>query len=139
MSQRASKPDKRLLGTWRSDRRRTLRYFKPKAWCTPSRLRKFKALFGKLVVEWAHGAYHTEFDGHKVTAPYEVVARDSVSVVVQVRDVLSGEDRLQHIHFDGDYYWVALSGGGICEFFRRVPTEAQSGAAPIASRASSNV
>jgi hypothetical protein len=117
----AGKTDRRLLGTWVSDRRRTFRHFKPKAGCPPQSLRKFKAIFGKLAVKWGRRFYHTELDGHRRSARYEVVASDASSVVVRSRDELSGEDQLQHIHFDGDYYWVALSGGSLCEFFRRVP------------------
>lgn len=115
------KSDRRLVGTWQSDRRRTFRHFKPKAGCSPQGLRKLKALFGKLVITWGRGVYHTELDGHRSSARYEVVASDSTSVVVRTRDVVSGEDRLQQIHFDGDSYWVSLLGGNICEFFRRVP------------------
>lgn len=118
-----AKSDRRLLGTWQSDRRRTFRHFKPKAGCSPHSLRKFKAMFGKLVVQWDRGVYHTELDGHRSSARYEVVASDAESVVVRSRDELSGEDRLQHIHFDEDSYWVALAGGSICEFFRRVPSD----------------
>lgn len=117
------KTDRRLLGTWRSDRRRTFRHFKPKAGCPPKSLRKLKALFGKLVVKWGRGVCYTELVGHRESTRYDVVASDTASVVVRLRDELSGEDRLHHIHFDGDYYWVALSGGSICEFFRRVPLE----------------
>jgi hypothetical protein len=111
--------DSRLLGTWRSDRRRTFRHYKPKAGCSPQALAGLKAMFGKLVVRWGRGKYHTELEGHRESGGYEVVASDSVSVVVRYQDFLSGEDRLRQIHFDGDYYWIAL-GGGLCEYFRRI-------------------
>lgn len=118
---KSAKSDRRLVGIWRSDRRRTFRHFKPKANCPPQSLRKFKAMFGKLVVRWGRSICYTDLDGHRVSARYEVVASDSVSVIVRLRDTTGGEDRLQQIHFDGNFYWVALSGGNICEFFRRVP------------------
>ncbi|QEL16930.1 hypothetical protein [Limnoglobus roseus] len=117
----APKVDPRLLGTWRSDRRRTFRHFKPKAGCSPRSLRLFKGLFGKLVIRWDRRTCHTDLDGFCQAVRYEVVASDAVSVVVRLREGLTGEERLQHIHFDGDHYWVALGGGSLCEFFRRVP------------------
>lgn len=121
MGSRAAKIDPRLLGTWRSDRRRTLRHFKPKPGCPPQSLRRFKALFGKLVVEWGRGGCRTELDGYGKSVLYEVVATDATSVVVRSRDERTGQHCLQHIHFDGDYYWVAIGNGSLCEFFRRVP------------------
>jgi hypothetical protein len=129
VSRRAAKTDRRLLGTWQSDRRRTFRHFKPKPGCSPHALRKLKGLFGKLVVRWGRGVYVTELDGHQTSVRYEVVATDAESVVVRFRDELSGSDQLQQIHFAGDYYWIALTGGAIFEFFRRVPRAAEPSAA----------
>jgi hypothetical protein len=111
--------DRRLLGTWKSDRRRTFRHFRPKAGCSPASFRKFRALFGKLVIRWGHGKSYAELDGHRSVTAYEVVASDSRSVVIRYFDSLAGEDRLRQIHFDGEYYWIAL-GGGLCEYFRRM-------------------
>jgi hypothetical protein len=113
------KADRRLLGTWKSDRRRSFRNIRPKPGCRPAALRKLKALFGKLVVRWGRVKYYTDLDGFRSSARYEVVARDSTSVVVRYLDSEGGEGRLQQIHFEGDHYWIAL-GGGLCEYFRRV-------------------
>lgn len=113
------KMDRRLLGTWKSDRARTFRHFRPKPNCPPASLRKLKAMFGKLTVRWGRRKCYTDLDGYRDVSNYEVIARDSVSVVVRLPDFLSGEPRLHHIHFDGEYYWIPLS-GGLCEFFRRV-------------------
>jgi hypothetical protein len=111
--------DRRLLGTWKSDRRRTFKEFVPKPGCPPARLRELKALFGKLVIRWGYRKYHTELDGHKESGDYEVIAKDSVSVVIRYFDELSQEDRLRQIHFEGKYYWITV-GGNLREFFRNV-------------------
>jgi hypothetical protein len=111
--------DRRLLGTWQSDRRRTFRHFRPKPGCSPQALAKFKAIFGKLVVRWGRGKYHTELAGLRESAEFEIVASDSRSVVVRYQDAFFEEARLQQIHFAGDWYFIALS-GGLCEYFRRV-------------------
>ena len=123
MAPHSAKSDPRLLGIWRSDRRRTFKHFKPKAKCPPSSFRKFKALFGELVVKWDRGVVHIELDDYRSATPYVVLASDAVSVVVRSKDPLSGEERIQQIHFEGDCYWVALPGGRLCEFFRRVQPE----------------
>ncbi|MEO2087983.1 MAG: hypothetical protein ABGY75_00590 [Gemmataceae bacterium] len=120
MSTKSPRHDRRLIGTWKSDRRMTFRHWKPKPGCPPESERKFKALFGKLVVRWERGRYHSEIDGHRETVPYEVMAADSASVVIRFRDPYLGE-RLQQLFFDGDRYWVATPlAPGMVEYFRRV-------------------
>ena len=58
-------------------------------------------------------------DGDKWSNAYEVIASDQYSVVVRSKDDLSAELRLQQIHFEGDWYWLAIS-PGLCEYFKRV-------------------
>ena len=113
--------DRRLIGSWKSDRRRTFKHYRPKAGCSAASLRKFKALFGKLVIRWGRTKSYSELDGHQSVAAYEVVASDADSVVIRYHDTLAGEDRLRQIHFVDDYYWITV-GGGLCEWFRRVPS-----------------
>jgi hypothetical protein len=122
VGQSVPKVEPRLLGTWKSDRRRTFRFFKPKRGCSPQSLRKFKAIFGKLVIRYTRRKYYTELDGYRDSGAYEIVAADSESVVIRFwsRGVFSEGARLQHIHFEGDFYWIAVGGGGLCEFFRKV-------------------
>ena len=110
--------DKRLLGTWQSDRRRTFLHFKPKAGTSPQSLKKLKSLFGKLVIHWGRKTYDTELDGHYESTPYVVVANDWGSVVIRHRDRLTGEESLVQIHFDGDRYWIATH--SIIEWFKKV-------------------
>jgi hypothetical protein len=110
--------DRRLLGSWKSDKRQTFKWFYPKPGCPPEALRKLKALFGKLVVRWGHNKCHTDLDGCKDTAAYEVIASDADSVVVRFPDPADPRGRLRHIHFEGDHYW--LWAGGIREYFKRV-------------------
>jgi hypothetical protein len=118
--------DRRLLGTWKSDRRRTFQNFKPRRACAPQVLRRLKAIFGKLFIRYGPKRYYTDLDGIRDSGAYEIVARDSKSVVIRHHDTLSGEDRLQHIHFDGEFYWIAVAivNGTLREFFRRIPDEA---------------
>jgi hypothetical protein len=117
---RGPRIDKRLIGTWRSDRTRTLRTYRPKPGAPSKAVRQFKGLFGKMVVQWGRGVFRSDLDGFRTVEKYTVVAADSTSVVVKMPGPLGPERQLQQIHFEGEYYWVAL-GGGLCEYFRRVP------------------
>ncbi len=114
--------DRRLIGIWKSDRRKTFMHYKPKSTLSPSKLRRFKALFGKFVVRWGRGKIYTELDGWKDSGPYEIVASDAESVVVRTHDAIFDRPVLHQIHFEGDHYWIALD-GGFCEWFRRVKPE----------------
>jgi hypothetical protein len=112
------KVDRRLLGTWRSDRRRTLQFYKPGPHSTPKGHRKVKSIFGKLIVRWTARRCHCDLDGTRWTDSYEIVASDDTSVVVRTTG-LDGKPALSQIHFEGDYYWIAV-GGFLCEYFRRI-------------------
>jgi hypothetical protein len=76
-------------------------------------------MFGKLVIRWGRGKYYTEYDGHRESFEYEIVARDSACVVIRCYDNLTCEWTLRQIMFDGDRYWIPL-GGSMCECFRRL-------------------
>jgi len=117
-------PDRLLLGTWKSDRRRTFRHWKSRPEVSAANHRKFRLLFGKLTIRWTPKYCYTDFDGDRSRGRYEVVATDFDSIVVRV-DAPSwmgeGETKLYHIHFEDDYYWMALTSGFV-EWFRRVPS-----------------
>src|SRR5262245_50405253 len=94
MPSRVPKFDRRLLGTWKSDRQRTFRHFVPGSGATPEGIHKFKALFGKMTIRWGYRHYHTDLDGSKKSQPYEFVARDSESVFIRHFDSLSQDFNL---------------------------------------------
>ena len=118
LAQPISKFDGRLLGTWKSDRRRTFQDYVALPGTTPQQVRKLKALFGKFLIRGGRGKTYTELDGFKSVGEYEVVARDSQSVVVRYYDELFEEYQLRQIHFEGEHYW--LWAGTLLEYFRRV-------------------
>lgn len=123
MAKAVLKFDRRLIGTWKSDRRRTFQNLKPPSNASPQRLKgrkRFKAFFGKLVIRWGRGTMYTELNGYRDSVKYQIIARDSKSIVVQFRSALFDEMEFQQIHFDGDdHYWVGI-GGGLMECFTRV-------------------
>lgn len=118
MPARATKTDKRLLGTWRSDRRRTVAEWRFAKRPTPERRRKFLAIFGRLRLTYTRRCIHGVLGDYRFTHPYEVLAVDSDTVAIRYRDEgVTSEWRIQHIHFEGDHYWIAL--GRNREWFTR--------------------
>ena len=111
--------DRRLEGTWKSDRRLTFKHYTPSPKTTPARLRRFKSIFGKLVIRWGRRFVYTEYNGSKVKDPYEILAIDSASVVIRGFNEVLNESRLTQIFFEKDCYWFWIP-GGMREFFRRV-------------------
>lgn len=109
--------DSRLLGTWRSDKERTIAH-----WChltetSLEKRRKLDGVFGKLTVRFTETNIESELDGVADSVSYSVVTSDASSVVVTYKGPL-GSQELQHIHFEEDSYYVLV--GYNVEFFKRV-------------------
>ncbi len=119
--------DPRLIGTWRSDARKTSRDIASRRDLTPEKNRKkykkLLSLFGKLELRYTRTHYHSRFGSHNDVAAYIVVAKDESSVAIVSRNPLAGEEEISHIHFEGKHYWVYLGSGGLREFFKRVSTK----------------
>ena len=126
-----------LLGTWRSDKRRTLQSIHKYHCLTGAKKRIFSGLFGKLELRYSQKYVHVRLRGFEYRERYEVLAEDTDSIVIRLHsDELKMkidslplkvcEDffkpRLQHITFRPQrghpYYWIGLGLG--CEWFRKV-------------------
>lgn len=114
-----TRTDRRLLGTWISDKRRTFKHYVPPPSMKPKQLRKFKSLFGKLVLRYGHKRVYSELNGVRSSGKYQVLASDSDSVVIISYSELWEENRIQHIHFEDDCYWIWA--WEMQEYFKRVP------------------
>ncbi|HRY49511.1 MAG TPA: hypothetical protein P5186_15785 [Candidatus Paceibacterota bacterium] len=109
--------DKRLIGTWRSDRRRTMAEWVSVRRLTERRRKKLSDIFGHLTLRFTRSRLHSEFKGTRDTQEYAVLASDSDSVSIVHWDGLLKERRIQHLHFEGRHYWITL--GRNREFFRK--------------------
>jgi Spy/CpxP family protein refolding chaperone len=109
--------DTRLLGTWLSDKERTVGMWRYRKELTDEQRAKFEAIFGKFRKRFTATHVHTEFEGDKTTTRYKVVAADSRSVVVSFPDEKSSN--LQQLFFE-DGGWMYVFSGYNVEFFRRV-------------------
>ncbi len=115
----AAKPrkvDKRLLGTWKSDKDRTVKLWRYKQDLSEEQKTKFEAIFGKLTRRFTSTHAYSDYEDQKTEARYWVVAADSRSVVVSFSE--EGKVELQQIFFEENSMYV-FSGYNV-EFFRRV-------------------
>jgi hypothetical protein len=143
-SKEQSAVDRRLIGTWQSDRRKTFEHWKPGKKATPASTRKFQALFGKLQVRYTKKSIYerfiqppslqsADFSSEFVRfAKYEIVAKDECSTVIRILPLKTtpvvslSHEKLLQIHFNGpDCYFFALF-PGLTECFRRVKTSPDS-------------
>jgi hypothetical protein len=114
-------PESLLVGTWRSDRQRTI-----KQWVYPKRLaakrrKEFEAIFGKLKVSFTRKKHTSFYEGRTWSCPYRVLwSKEAAEFpeIVLLFKAASGES-IQHIIFDSpnSYY---LQAGRCLEFFKRV-------------------
>jgi hypothetical protein len=111
---KARKVDKRLLGTWRSDKERTTQFWRYKSNLDAEQKAKFESIFGKLRRRFTETHSYSEFDGEKTSGRYLVVASDSKSVVLAFPEE---HFDLQQIFFEENAFYVAS--GYNFEFFRR--------------------
>jgi hypothetical protein len=109
--------DPRLIGTWRSDAKKTEREIDARADVPLQQKSKVKRFFGRLELHYTRSRCYSSLRGHITPIPFTVVAKDESSVAIVTIDPNLGR-QIVHIHFEGNYYWVCL--GNIREFFKRV-------------------
>jgi hypothetical protein len=136
--------DKRLLGTWKSDKRRTFQEWSWTKRLTPQKRNRFKAIFGKLEVTYTRTKVISTLRHRKweQARRYSVVAADETSVAVvqfgkmeiknrrkydavnlEIAEELFGsKPKIEHIHFDKKHFWISLGNGRNREFFRKICT-----------------
>ena len=139
---RFPKTDKRLLGTWKSDCRRTFEDWSWSKKLSPKKKKRFQSLFGKLEVTYTRHKIILRLRQHQCeqSQRYTVVAADEASVaIVQfgrlkiknrrkydpenlkiAEELFPSKPTIQHIHFEKKHYWISLGNGRNCEFFRKV-------------------
>jgi len=108
--------DRRLLGTWRSDKRKTALEITARRDIPADQ--RLLSIFGKLELRYTRTRCYSTLDGNTEVGRYRVVAKNSSSAVTVGTSSLTGEEFIYHIHFEGRYYWISL--GKFREYFRRV-------------------
>lgn len=120
-------PTNELIGTWISDKRKTLGKWHPYHTLKPKKKKRFASLFGKLKVRYTKKYLHTELDGTKERQPYTVVGSDEYSLVIKAHSDLAGREIILHLSFEEEkgqvYYWLCPGwpcSGGFSECFRKI-------------------
>ena len=111
--------DSRLIGTWRSDGRKTVKEIAARRDLPATKTIKLRRLFGKLELRYTATHCYARLGDYVSVNRYTVVAKDERSAALIVFNHLEGKHIVQ-IHFEGDHYWIILGSGRIREFFRRV-------------------
>jgi len=122
---RSAKPvpvDRRLLGSWRSDRRKTMAEFAWPRSMKADRRKWFAGLFGHLKLRYTPRYVYSDLKGFCERDRYEVVAMDADSVAI-----VYGAGQILHIHFEDDWYWISC--GRQREWFKRVKAKPRQAAA----------
>jgi len=111
--------ERRLIGKWISDRRRTLsEWVYPKV-MPEKQKRVLRSFFGKLTLRYTAKTIYSNLNETMSRFPYRVVAVDSDSAVIVIEDGITLKDKIVHIHFDGSSaYWISL--GRNREWFKRI-------------------
>ena len=113
-------PAKRLLGSWRSDRFRTLEFWGFPRSMPPGtkRLLRARDCFGHL--EWHVTPKRIRFvhEGKSHSAPYSVVWKDKHRLIIRIGG--KSDANVRDIHFDGESHFYMLVARANCEFFRKV-------------------
>jgi hypothetical protein len=123
MTKPASNKDKRLLGTWQSDRRRTLKELRFRPGLKREPREHLRASFGHLRLRYTRRRVYGVLRDFRFTQPYEVLASDSDPVAIRSYYQVIDEWLITHIHFHDDrHYWISF--GYIREWFRRVADDA---------------
>ena len=113
--------DKRLLGTWQSDLRRTAREARERHLVHDEKIRNFKKLFGRLRVRYTRTRIYADFDGEKSIDVYRVVAKDAHSVAIVAPGLFDRDtEEIWHIHFEGKYHWIWPHTTRFPEYFRKI-------------------
>ena len=139
---RRSEIDKRLLGTWKSDARRTFAEWVWNKGTTATKRTRVKSLFGKLEMTYTRTEVISRLRDcqWEQLQRYAVIGADNESVAIvtfgklKIRDrkrydplnlaileeTFSPDQRIEHIHFGEGCYWVPIGNGKNREFFRRI-------------------
>jgi hypothetical protein len=109
---------RRLLGTWRSDRRRTERNWVFPRKLAMHRLREFRAMFGKLTWHFSVRSVTETYDELTWRYRYSILWADEHSAVVVFSN--AAEEKCHQLFFDEKWFYLVGGRAGNVEYFRRI-------------------
>jgi len=112
--------DSRLIGTWRSDARKTATEIAVRRDISARKKATLRRFFGKLELRYTPTRCHSRLGDQVSVHRYDVVAKDAWSAALLVFNPVVGK-QIVHVHFEGENrYWITLGSGRMREFFKRV-------------------
>jgi hypothetical protein len=112
--------DSRLIGTWRSDGRKTAKEIAARRDISASKKAKLRRFCGKLELRYTPSRCHSRLGGQVSVNRYAVVAKDAWSAALVVFNPILGK-QIVHVHFESENrYWITLDSGRMREFLKRV-------------------
>jgi hypothetical protein len=139
---RFPKFDRRLLGAWKSDRKRTFEEWSWRKKLPPQKKKRFTACFGNLEINYTRTKIIMTLRYRKweQARRYQVVASDESSVAIVQFGPMKIKNRskydpehlklmqkmfppkpvIQHIHFEKEHFWISLGNGKNREFFWKI-------------------
>jgi hypothetical protein len=111
--------DSRLIGTWRSDCRKTALELAARRDISATKKKKLRRLFGKRELRYTRSRCYSRLGDYVSVNRYTVVAKDDWRVGLIMFNPIVGK-QIVHIHFEGNHYSITLGSGRTREFFKRV-------------------
>ncbi|MBS0319748.1 MAG: hypothetical protein JSR18_04340 [Proteobacteria bacterium] len=112
--------DERLLGTWRSNRELTARFWRFPPDSTPEAKATIAEAFGQLKWKFTKDMFYYEFGDVRFSKKYRVIAKDALATVVALGPATTPAEEFMYMRFEGDAMY-APTGNFNVEFFTRVP------------------
>jgi hypothetical protein len=109
--------DQRLLGTWRSNRELTMKYWRFYPGISQAQKEQIAQRFGKLTWRFTETEYFYDLDDSHTSSPYWVIAKDAISVLVGIGT--KQDANLQYIRFEENYFYILAPRHNL-EFFTRI-------------------
>jgi hypothetical protein len=111
---------KRLRGSWRSDKARSIAQWKFSKPITAKRRRAFAKIFGKNVWRFGPTTCTGRFEDIAWKARYRILWADEYSAVVEFKN--REGTRCHHLFFEDNHFYFAAGYAGSVEYFKRMPS-----------------
>ena len=111
--------DDRLIGTWVSDKEKTLSQFREQGISNDKLYDFLNDNLGKLKITYTPYKAIINFDGTITEEKYEILGKDHDSIAIKGKSAF-GEDEISILTFDDNYFYTYSELGGYVEYFRKV-------------------
>jgi hypothetical protein len=110
----------RLLGTWRSDKERTVAHWQFEPAASIATREKLAAWFGRFTYTFTPVRVTANFDGGTWAASYRITSATENALALEIRHPERSESL--SLYFDGPYFLIRSGRGGNFEYFKRAET-----------------